>query len=491
MKRILALLLFALLTAAAVLYILGVYDLSFVTRPEGDGAVGADTPEENAPTDTVTEEVLGATPTNKQTYDPLIGNDLFAAGYAITDAPYAGGTTELAQLRLTFTVPDVFSYRTKTEYTITMEQPEGETEYVPVYTPYETDRPALELYGGYVLFDYLGSTYLMNSLGEVLMTFDESLYTPAYTRDRDGNVLFLDGAGAYYRLAQNGTAFEMVDYNDSADGRGLSFDYPAYYGVSDSEKKLYYKVISSKTTTDENGNTVREDELAWTYSASGVGTKTKYPYSDAYAFSEGLALARDEDNHYYSILTESGTSYSGAVTKDYPLTGRDVIEWITAPATTGIESLGSFYFDHDLVRVRIRAIDAIYYRYSSKRIVTTYEKDTLMDKDGNLFAIPGGYRLVSYSDGMLLLEKDGRYGYMNYEGNWVLEPRYTYARPFIEGLAVVGYRDGRVGVVDTAGNFVVPLFYEYISDMSSGVMVTYRAGEGWRVLAKMVKGTGQ
>jgi hypothetical protein len=119
-----------------------------------------------------------------------------------------------------------------------------------------------------------------------------------------------------------------------------------------------------------------------------------------------------------------------------------------------------------------------------------YENDyeVLIDTKGKRSnIIPEGYNLVSYSDSILLVERNGRYGYYHRDGYWVAQPIYTYAAPFIEGLAVLGYEDGSKGVIDTSGNIVIPFHYTTISNASTGVFACYSEATGWKVFAKVSK----
>ena len=147
------------------------------------------------------------------------------------------------------------------------------------------------------------------------------------------------------------------------------------------------------------------------------------------------------------------------------------------PDTYGIESMGAQGFDHGYLRLRIRTTSMM--SDSLDKIVR--DQDYLVDTKGNKFEIPTGYTLEGYSDGVLLLSKNGLYGYYSVEGDWIAQPIYSYARPFIQGLAVVGSADGTVGVIDTKGNIVLPFVFTSISDVSSGVIVTYCEGIGWEV----------
>jgi len=88
---------------------------------------------------------------------------------------------------------------------------------------------------------------------------------------------------------------------------------------------------------------------------------------------------------------------------------------------------------------------------------------------------------------MILLHKNGNYGFMNYKGEWVIQPVYTYAEPYHEGLAVIGFTDGKKAMVDTSGNVVIPFAYKHISNVSSGVIALYDEETGWQVAYKMTK----
>lgn len=51
-------------------------------------------------------------------------------------------------------------------------------------------------------------------------------------------------------------------------------------------------------------------------------------------------------------------------------------------------------------------------------------------------------------------KKDGKYGYIDSTGKFVIEPRFNWAGEFSEGLARVGI-GGKGGVIDRTGKVVV------------------------------------
>lgn len=62
---------------------------------------------------------------------------------------------------------------------------------------------------------------------------------------------------------------------------------------------------------------------------------------------------------------------------------------------------------------------------------------------------------------------NGRWGYVDEDGDWVIKPRYDYAYGFSEGLALVRL-DEKSGFIDQTGKEVVPCIYDYAWDFCEG-----------------------
>ena len=290
---------------------------------------------------------------------------------------------------------------------------------------------------------------------------------------------------AYYRLSYDGSYFAYSDFDEFTDSRGAKFDYPAYYGLSDSGLTLSVKLYDLFRK-----NTTNEVELFhkgyWTYKVwdSPISEDT---YERAYNFSEGLGCVLTEP--YY---LDGGLFFvNRAGNRAFPIqeqkkdnTGRIILETFRGPVSYGKESIGYFYYDHGLVRVRLESIDGNNYLYDC-RVRYLGTKEILIDQSGNRFPVPEGYEVKAYSDGVILLEKDGKYGYMDYTGAWIAEPVYKSALPFSEGLGVLTTAEGKAGVIDVSGKIVVPFEYSFISGCSDGIMTAYKEGTGWVLLRKM------
>ena len=168
---------------------------------------------------------------------------------------------------------------------------------------------------------------------------------------------------------------------------------------------------------------------------------------------------------------------------------RRVFSCYQPPYTKGVESIGSYYFDHGLIRVRKQIIDFWRYflrlSYTGSQIKVMDEYDTLVRADGTEFELPVGFRLEGYSEGRLLLSRDGKYGIQSVTGEWIAQPIFADGGPFIGGLAPLKTEDGRWGVIDTEGNIVLPFTYDAISQVSSGLIACWREENGWSILKIM------
>ena len=586
-RRIPAILACVLLFCTFGLYYFGIYDVSFIKRPEAwennstlfynamnELFKKEEKPaEEEKPTETEPPETNIETsepdpqpnrpgradpPTQSETntsVTPTV-SQLAAEGYSPTDKIYKSGD-QFALLETSFALPKVYSFRDKTyDKEEAVHYDDGtlsETKTVSV----TAKRHAIELYMGYILFDDGGTLYLLNSQGTPLTKYDDTKYIPAYTRDKEGRPLFYqtvkeeieyptelgepDENGnrpwlktaklktetkKYFYLDTDGRTFKESDYIDAVDNRGLYFDYPAYYGIStedDTEEGLvrYYKYTPKVLTRDvkikHKLQTVTSlvDITNWLFRKKDDETfdpaaeDLLFPFTKAYDYKEGHAVVEKELTWTYTdpdlppaeaalteptevkwpelqVIDEEGNVMFESRKSFTSDLGWNANEYYTHPLLKDISSIGSYYFDHGLLRIRLVSYDRYQYIKYDMFMVGT-DDDILVKKDGSRFYIPAGYELEAYSNGMLLLSRDRKYGYLDYTGKWVMQPDLLNANPFIEGVASVQNKSGKWGMIDTQGNTVIPFKYEYVSNISSGLVAAFSEDTGWEIYTKMAK----
>lgn len=447
-------------------------------------------------------------------------------GYASTPGDgsyfYSADRTILAKMVFDFKLPTKYANRARNvvkEVIVTPGENGESTDHLTSDERYvileesRGSRPAVELYMGYIILDDGNEFFLLDSSGKPLCRYDANRYVPAYTRDSEGRPLFKradEDKVRYFYLSEDGTGFVFSDYNPETDGRGLNFDYPLLWGKSDSTSVFVINETSADTDAmlEELGEEFmlslqRGDEEAvkaleeisipikYTYGYEvrnqwgTVGMLTEVKFSSAQVFMENrAAVTTDEDRGSMYFINQNGYRTFANVNTYVNEHDRYVTEYIMPPLTTGIESLGHYYYEDGIVRIRKQVID--YYNFEVReltRVVKDY--DCLIRLDGSEIPLPAGYTLKGYSEGMAILEKNGLYGVYDITGQWIAQPIYSSASPYMSGLCVLTLPDGRYGMIDREGNIVLPFTYDYISSVSSGLISTYRKENGWGIYVLM------
>ncbi len=399
----------------------------------------------------------------------------------------------------------------------------------------EDGQNVLSVYMGYILYNDGANISALLSDGTVAVAGIEKLQR-TYLRDAEGNPLF-GYEGKYYRLVPGTNTMEEVQI-DPLFAPSLIYD-SVYKNISLNKVGLFrfYTIAEEERKIDSSGKDITESidhKLSEAVKDNKdiedpeVYAKLKIPdytieYRDClrwgYTDSRGNVIidakyyyASDFDEYGYAVVAErygvaSIINKNGSVVVNlnsrilYPedRNRRPIFENYYLPEQTvspsdfgldissgyigyyeGLSKIGMFSFDHGFIRMR-------YMRYDYKNETEVVrDEEVLIKADGTRFNIPADYKLIAYSDGILLLEKDGFYGYLDYTGKWIIQPIYTYAQPFMQGLAVLGFADGRKAIIDTEGNLVLPFNYTHISNASSGVITAF--GEGrWYILNIMSK----
>ncbi len=340
------------------------------------------------------------------------------------------------------------------------------------YVDTEKDVLALESYMGHIIVNAPDENPKLYD-GNMNFLCEMEGITPAYARTYDGSPVYKTAKGKYCILSKNEDGvYSFAEISEQKVVYGLEYDYPAYFYKTPAGVSLYANYLSSKKVYVYRDAADEKQEIST-------------QYTRIYNFGPtGLALAQPK-NGTVRIIDYKGknvhTAASG-IFKYYPEgegTGYSILvsRKYVLPYINDISSIGSGSVDaNGWMRIRIQLIGQAAGIYS--KVMADYE--TLVNQKGEFFSIPDGYTLEGYSDGVLLLSKGGLYGYYTIEGKWIANPIYTYASPFIQGLAVVGYENGTRGMIDTEGNIVLPFAYRHISNVSSGLILAYTETGEWQ-----------
>lgn len=511
--------------SALILYDKGYYDITFIEREtagvaetEGDAAGSGEQtpvgePEPDAPSD------MPPSAEASVSYADFEGSlmdaaTFYADGKSLYTAEYDDAVCVLAKVTPSETWENVFSFGNVERDLVTLE--------VGWYrglerrlSTGESVRPALETYMGYVIRDNGASIDLLDSSGKLIYE-NIGKYKKAYAWDARGRAMFLSGSH-YLAVGGDGRLYG-ASFDRDSDTCGLFSAQPKYVSGDDLDYTLYSDEAEVLLTVDENGTEsdwmridiysdatmppeaaakLRAIEKGETFIDSKEDechyekrTVTVWGYKDKYgniaAVADWLKLYQYSDNGLAAAVGIDGRlrfiDKQGTVKIDvsediyYPaqFDNSAVIDgFYAAEFDLPSETTGMYYFSHGLVRVRRKYID----KYWTERVLSDY--DILIDEKGEEFKLPGSFNLIAYSDGVALVEKNGKYGYYDYRGVWLVPPIYTYAEPFSQGLGVIGYEDGKKCMVATDGKVIMPMVYDYISSASEGVITAYSTEGGW------------
>lgn len=386
---------------------------------------------------------------------------------------------------------------------------EYDESYIPAMARTKDGKPLF--YKPYTYWAEAPTTWEANEAGEQVITGKKSVSLKGKT---------------YYSLSGYGSYFVKEDYVEERDGRGLNFDFTDDYGLSD-RQIVRVGIMSPKITTFLNGKSELVNNMRWGFYLKGAAEipkldeiiaersayaklpveqklelqeagatpddkydlDTALPYSHAYNYSESYATVVTSDtgddpmyemeelrvlNTYGEPMFASKKLYYNNSIKDW------TSDRYLLPLSKGEDSVGHLYFDHGLLRVRKVSYDNYQLEeFGDYRV--NIDEDVLVYPNGKEFPIPEGYKLCGYSDGILVLERGGLYGYMDHTGRWIADPEYVNAEAFHGGVGVLTHKSGSVCAVNTNGDFVLPNKFTYIQNRSDGLIAAYSETDGWQV----------
>lgn len=462
-------------------------------------------------------------------------SELSSKGYKLSSKVYDPADTALAIVSSSSSFAKAYSQKKQAaEIVVTEQGQKGGT--VSRTEKSTADAPLLLPYYGYIIHTADGKRQLLDSKGNVLV-YSFSGYTPVYRTTLSGEPLFKYDGKYYYYCDPKSTKELFFDKIEADTYSSLPSEEPTaaqyfnydYYIIlnkyyMDEAKRSIEMTDISVMTPDKPGMVeylVNEDtvnsltipayshtsnkadlypfysyqytpeleveKILWGYMDSKGNVKIEPKFLAAYSFSdEGYAVAVNLNSHLCIIDTKGNEVYNPYDEPVYlpELGGGYARSIFYLPDTYGIENTGMFTLSCGYTRMRRKLVDTTQGN-SLESYGVKNEAQIVVSYDGSTVNYPADYNLISYSDGILLLEKNGKYGYMNTDSKWLVKPVMSYARPFSEGLGVMAYTDGKVGVIDTEGNIIIPHIFTNIEDCSGGVITAFSAENGWVIFNKM------
>jgi hypothetical protein len=89
-----------------------------------------------------------------------------------------------------------------------------------------------------------------------------------------------------------------------------------------------------------------------------------------------------------------------------------------------------------------------------------------------------------FSEGLCLVQKNGKFGYIDKSGELAIPCSFSNASRFQEGVATAISDSGLYGAIDTKGNWVISPFYKRMSRFYDGVAAFTKNGKKWGLMDK-------
>jgi hypothetical protein len=222
-------------------------------------------------------------------------------------------------------------------------------------------------------------------------------------------------------------------------------------------------------------------------------------------FSEGLAGVRKKNSCYWQFVDKNGSkAISGPFTAVGPFSqGRAAVcvneKWGLIDRAGKIIVEPKYEkqiqpFHENFAAVEVPSAKRLDYLNADGEIVLSVDRTPALNRKiirrnpekGGGFALVKGPYTADYelstincdvSEGLVVIERNGKYGYADLVGRTVITPRFDYCWPFSEGRGRVFQQGlakgskGSFGYVDRVGNEIVPCKLDEASDFSDGCAV--------------------
>lgn len=212
-----------------------------------------------------------------------------------------------------------------------------------------------------------------------------------------------------------------------------------------------------------------------------IGTDGKWAiepaFSDAYVFSEGLALVRDPQTNDFGFIDESG---SYVIPPQYKRAGEFHSGLAWAKLDKHDELFGEYeYIDKTGKTVLTGGIAAVT-DFSDDGNAWMWLRDEKSEFTTVLFnartgqietKLDGRVSLRTPHEGLSAFGTAGAYGYMNDEGKTVIPRDYKKLGDFSEGVAAAAraHDNGYYGYIDESGNTVIDQKFKFAGEFVNGL----------------------
>jgi len=208
-----------------------------------------------------------------------------------------------------------------------------------------------------------------------------------------------------------------------------------------------------------------KDSLYWQFIDKNGTTKIKGSYSNVSSFAQNRAAVCVNDK--WGLVDKTGKMILAPVYDQEIRPFHEGLAAVAVPEDNRIDYLnadGKIQFSlsrHFPEPINFRS----YERGESEFVATS------ADANHPIRPVDLNYDVC---EGLVVIEKNGKFGYGDVSGRTIIAPRFDYCWPFVEGRARVfqkSFGKGHFGFIDRSGKEVIPCKYVAAHDFSEGFAV--------------------
>lgn len=365
-------------------------------------------------------------------------------------------------------------------------------------------RPSLELYIEVAEFyrDTMGNRKKAADWGETLLT--------KYPKNPEPYEFQLD---IYLQNEDYAAFFDLYDRmvnrhvrSEAADAMYRSVEYVFYEQGEYDEMSIFSSNLAP----------VRRNET-WGFCNSKGKKKVKTLYTYAGAYNNGMAPVVDAEGEAYYIDNNGNKVMAVNVAEEIQglgvMSSADIYTVFNGSAWSYYDKSGGLLmggflegstFANGLAAARTEEGWKIYDIKGNARSDTAYEDVALDEKqmayrNGRLFVrVEDSYILIdgegsrigteAYEDAKVFydntyaaVKKGGKWGFIDKDGNWFIEPAYEDARSFLNGFAAM-QADGLWGFINMEKELCIPCQFVQTKDFTANGTAPVRKNQTWSVL---------
>ncbi|MFN3402735.1 MAG: WG repeat-containing protein [Cytophagaceae bacterium] len=237
-------------------------------------------------------------------------------------------------------------------------------------------------------------------------------------------------------------------------------------GIMNKDARIIIDPVFEDIGNFSEGLAKAKNKGRWGFIDSSGEPVVDFAYFDAKDFHEGLAAVKKGNK--YGYVNKSGQL---VILPEFDFAG----DFHNGLAPVKVKGKFGYIDANGNLKIPFKYNKAGEF-HGNYALAKTKRKYGIITSEGRWKFHPS-FRKVIYLDKNYILIKKKHYGLINPEGKLILQCKYKKIESFSESLACVTKKDGKTGYVDSTGKFVVPAIYKSGTSFAEGKAVVLSEGK--------------